>query len=165
MVIAAEGDALLHSEESVNLSQEEHLGSFTGNQLPSPSASLSEVPATEVQNIRSQRHVGIVLSLVHDLAHDSNSPRPRDPHGTCIQLQQSQLLGGVQYNDRGDEVAGFSPTLSAVDGTTQRTLHRRRPCSSHTKGNNKSRSVEVRSQRASNGHGPTGRQHLAKPTP
>ena len=120
-----------------------------GIQLPSPNASLSKVPATEVQNIHSQRHVGIELSLVRELALDSSSPRPRKPHGTCIQLQLSQLLGGVEYKDRGNEVAIFSPALSAVNGTTQRTFHRRRPCYSDTTGDNKSRSMEVRSQRAS----------------
>ena len=112
MVPVAEGDALPHSEESVNHSEKGHSGSLSGNQLPSPSASLSKVTATEVQNIHSQRHVGIELFLVHELAHDSNSPQPLKPHDTCIQLQLSQLLG-----DQGDEVAGFSPAVSAVHGS------------------------------------------------
>ena len=70
-----------------------------------------EGPTTEVQNICSQRHGRVVLSLVRELALDSSSPRPWKPHGTCIQLQLSRFLGSVEQNDRGDEVGEFHPTL------------------------------------------------------
>ena len=69
---AAEGDVPLRSEESVNHSEEGHSGSYTGNQLPSPSASLSTVSTTEVQNICNQRHGRVVLSLARELALDHN---------------------------------------------------------------------------------------------
>ena len=56
------------------------------------------------------------------------------PHGTCIQLQLSRLLDGVEQSDRGDEVGEFHPTLGSVHGTTQQTFHRRCRWYPHAKG-------------------------------
>ena len=127
---------------------EGHSRSHTGNQLLLPSASLPRGAATEVQNVRGQRHGRVVLCLVRELALDSGSSHPRNPHGMCIQLQLSRLLGGVEQNDRSDEIGELHPAPGAIHGPTQRAFQRRCCRCSHTKGNKRSRLVEIRSHRA-----------------
>ena len=107
-----------------------------------------EDATTEIQDVRSQRHCRVVLSLVRELALHSSSSRPRKPHGTCIQLQ-SRLLAGVEQDDRGDRTGNLHSAPRAPHGPTQRAFHRRCSRYSHTERNKRSWAVEIRSQCAS----------------
>ena len=130
-------------------SERRHPNSYTGNQLPSSSASSPRRPTAEVQNICGQRHGRVVLSLVRELALDCNSSWPWKPHGTRLQLQLSRLLGGVEQSDRGDKVGRRYPTTGAIRGKAQRTVHRRRPGHPNTKGSKGPKPMEIGPERAS----------------
>ena len=96
-----------------------------------------------------RRHGRVVLSLVRELALDCNSSQPWKLHGTCLQLQLSRLLGGVEESDRSDEVGRLYPTTGAVHGKAPRTVHRRRPGHPNTEGGEGPRPMETGRQRAS----------------
>ena len=103
-----DGDLLFQTRGSADLFA-------TRNQPPIPSASLPRRPTTEIQDVRGQRHCRVALSLVRELALDSSSSRSRKPHGTCIQLQLSRLLAGVELEIRSQcpsmRTAGTAPQV------------------------------------------------------
>ena len=140
---AVDGDVLLQARGATVYSERSHPNSYTGNQLPSSSASLPRRPTAEVQNICGQRHGRFVLSLVRNIS------LPRKHHGTHLQLQLSRFLGGVEQSDRGDKAGRHYPTTGAIHGTAQRTVHRRRPGYPKTKGDKGPRPMEIGPQRAS----------------
>ena len=127
------GDMLLQPREPSEHFARRHSSSHTRDQPPAPSASLPKDATTEIQDVRGQRHGRVVLSLVRELARDSSSCRPKKFHGTCIQLQLSRLLAGVEQDDRGGRTGNLHSAPGALHGPTQRAFHRRCSQYSHTR--------------------------------
>ena len=78
-LLVMDGYLLLQTRVTVHHPDRRHPDSCAWKQLPSSSAPLPRGPTTDVQNMCSQRHGRVVLSLVRELALDSSSPRPRKP--------------------------------------------------------------------------------------
>ena len=131
-------------------SERRHPNSCTGNQLPPSSASSPRKRTAEVQNICSQRHGRIVLSLVRELALDSSSlcrgkPTERAFDGKChdFLVVWNKMIEVTKLGNF------IQPSLRSVNGTTQETFHRHCFWFPHAKGGEGSRLVEGWSQRAS----------------
>ena len=100
-----------------------HSSSHTKNQHPAQALLYPEDRPQRSKTYAAT--VELFCPHVRELALDSSSYRHRKPHGTCIQLQLTRRLAGVEQDDRGGKTGKLHSAPGAVHGPPQRAFHRR----------------------------------------